>query len=70
MIPRPEAINGDDVLPDENRHNPEQIKQSILEGAQVGGDVNIRDITQIIVNPPEQSSRTSVTEPVLAELKL
>ena len=62
LIPRPEAINGDDVLPDENRHNPEQIKQSILEGAQVGGNVNIRDITQIIVNQPEPPKAVGIAQ--------
>jgi hypothetical protein len=49
-------MSDDSVKPDENTLNPKQIKQSILEGAQVGGDVNIRDITQITINqsqPPK-----------------
>lgn len=50
------------MLPDENCHLPEQIKQSILEGAQVGGDVNIRDITQITINQPEPPKAVGIPQ--------
>jgi len=55
-------MSGDNVQPDENTHNPKQIKQSILEGAQVGGDVNIRDITQITIYQPEPPKAVGIPQ--------
>lgn len=53
--------SGNDVLPDENTPQLEQIKQSIFDNVQAGGDINLGDITQnITINQPEPFKQSDI----------
>lgn len=55
----------DDKLPiEKSRYNLEQVEQTIFDGAQISGDVNIRDITQnnIVINQPEDSKPVGIPQ--------